>query len=106
MTKRLKVAARILPDGQPFSCTGQEAKTLLLLLQKGAAGVEAYDFRGGPPFRLPAYCHSLIKHKGLHIETQRVKHDGGWHGRFVLHTLVKIIAVVNPNKPLAEQVAA
>ena len=106
MTKRLKVTARMLPDGQQFTCTGQEAKTLVLLKQKGAAGVEAYDFRGGPPFRLPAYCHSLIKHKGLHIETQRVNHDGGWHGRFVLHTTIEIIAVVDPNMLQAQQVAA
>ena len=102
---RLKVTARILPDGSPFTCRGQEAKTLILLHQKGAEGVEAYDFRGGPPFRLPAYCHSLIKHKGLRIETQRVNHDGGWHGRFVLHTLVEIIAVIDPNKSQAQQVA-
>jgi hypothetical protein len=106
MSKRLKVTARILPDGLNFTCTGQEAKTLFLLKQKGAAGVQAYDFRGGPPFRLPAYCHSLIKHRGLHIETQRVNHEGGWHGRFVLHTPIEIIAVADPAQPQALQVAA
>ena len=90
MTKRLKITARI-------------QQTLLLLHQKGAAGVEAYDFRGGPPFRL---CHSLIKHKGLHIETQRVNHEGGWHGKFVLHTPIEIISVDDPAKPQALQVAA
>ena len=104
--KRPKVTARILPDGQPFTCRGQEAQTLLLLHQKGAAGVQAYDFRGGPPFRLPAYCHSLIKHKGLHIETQRVNHEGGWHGRFVLHTAVEIISTTDPAKPSETAVAA
>ena len=99
MTKRFRVTARILPDGLPFTCAGQEAKTLSLLLQKGAAGVQAYDFRGGPPFRLPAYCHSLIKHKGLQIETQRVNHEGGWHGKFVLHTPIDIISTTDPAKP-------
>jgi hypothetical protein len=92
MAKRIKITARILPDGQPFTATGQEARTLLLLVQKGRAGVQAYDFRGGPPFRLPAYCWSLIRKHGLAIETVRVPHDGGWHGRFVLHTPVEIIS--------------
>ena len=105
MAKRLSIKARVLPDGLPFTCAGQEAKTLILLHQKGAAGVQAYDFRGGPPFRLPAYCHSLIKHKGLHIETQRVNHDGGWHGRFVLHTSIEIIGTTDPANPRETAVA-
>ena len=105
MTNCLKVTARILPDGLPFTCRGQEAKTLLLLGQKGVAGVEADDFRGGPPFRLPAYCLSLIKHKGFVVETQRVNHDGGWHGRFVLRAPIEIIAITDPAKPQATQVA-
>lgn len=95
---KLKITARIGTDGKPFETRGQEAKTLALLVAKGRAGVEAYDFQGGPPFRLPAYCHSLIR-KGLIIETVRVNHDGGWHGRFVLHTPVAILAVDDPAKP-------
>jgi hypothetical protein len=101
--RAFKVEARALPDGQLFTVRGQEAKTLALLVQKGASGVTAYDFRGGPPFRLPAYCHSLIKHKLLAIETVRVPHDGGWHGRFVLHTPVETMRIIDPAKPeLAE----
>lgn len=100
MGKRIKVIARVSPGGNAFTVTGQEAKTLLLLSQKGNAGVTAYDFRGGPPFRLPAYCHSMIKHKGLSIETRRESHEGGWHGRFVLHTPIEILEVVDPaSKP-------
>lgn len=91
MSKRLKLKARLLPDGQPFTVRGQEAKTLLLLRQKGQLGVVAYDFRGGPPFRLPAYTWSLMRRHGLIIETQRELHDGGWHGRFVLHSSIEII---------------
>ena len=96
--RKLKITARIGTDGKPFETVGQEAKTLALLVAKGKTGVEAYDFQGGPPFRLPAYCHSLIR-KGLIIETVRVTHDGGWHGRFVLHTPVEILAVDDPAKP-------
>ena len=106
MKAHLKVTACILPDGQPFTCRGQEAKTLVLLHQKGAAGVQRYGCRGGPRLRLPAHCHSLIKRKGLHIETQRVTHDGGWHGRFVLHTPIEIIGTSDPAMPQVLQVAA
>ena len=69
--------------GERFSC----------LHQKGALGVVAYDFRGGPPFRLPAYTWSLMRNHGLVIETRREQHECGWHGRFVLHTPIEIIAI-------------
>jgi hypothetical protein len=91
MIKRIKVTARILPDGQPFTATGQEGRTLLLLHQKAMRGVVAYDFAGGPPFRLPAYVWSLKRKHGLTIETKRGLHNTGWHGVFVLHTPIEII---------------
>ena len=97
---KLKIRARVLPDGQPFVCRGQEAKTLLLLVEKGTEGVVAYDFRGGPPFRLPAYVWALTRNFGLTIETRREPHDGGWHGCYVLHSLVQILG------PEPERVAA
>ena len=92
MSRRLTITARILPDGAMFTATGQEARTLLLLHRKGKDGVVAYDFTGGPPFRLPAYVWALKRKHGLHIETKHDLHDGGWHGRFVLHTAVEIAA--------------
>ena len=106
MAKRFKVQARIVPDGMPFTASGQEARTLLLLYSKGTTGVVAYDFRGGPPFRLPAYTWSLMRKFGLQIETRREGHDTGWHGRFVLHTPVEILVVLDPAKPETEKVAA
>jgi hypothetical protein len=96
MAKRFRITARILPDGPSFTLSGQEAKTLVLLHEKGAAGVVAYDFSGGPPFRLPAYTCSLKRNHGLVIETRREQHECGSHGRFVLQTPVEIIAVVDP----------
>ena len=106
MSKRFKVSARKLPGGMKFTASGQEGRTLLLLHQKGALGVVAYDFRGGPPFRLPAYTWSLMRNHGLIIETQREQHECGWHGRFVLHTPIEIIAVDDPALPLPERQAA
>jgi hypothetical protein len=98
MSKRFKVTTRKMPDGSPFITSGQEAKTHLLLQEKGALGVVAYDFRGGPPFRLPAYTWSLMRNHGLTIETRREKHECGWHGRFVLHTPIEILVVDDPAK--------
>ena len=95
MSKRFKVTARIIPDGVPFTTASQEARTLLLLHQKGALGVVAYDFQGGPPFRLPANTWALMRKHGLVIETRRELHEGGWHGRFVLHTPVEILAIAD-----------
>jgi hypothetical protein len=102
MAARIKVKARIVPDGMSFTASGQEAKTLLLLVEKGKTGVVAYDFRGGPPFRLPAYTWALMRRHGLIIETVREKHDGGWHGRFVLHTPVEILPDVAAMSPQQE----
>jgi hypothetical protein len=101
---KIVITARVLPHGVPFTCKGQEAKTLLLLTEKSTAGVVAYDFTGGPPFRLPAYTWALMRNHGLNIETLREQHEGGWHGRFVLHTPVEIVAVNDPAKP--ERMAA
>ena len=106
MTKRLKVTACKLPDGLPFTASGQEGRTLLLLHQKGALGIVAYDFRGGPPFRLPAYTWSLMRKHGLAIETCREQHESCWHGRFVLHTPIEILAIDYPAKQQAERQAA
>ncbi len=105
MSKRFKVIARKL-EGETFTASGQEGRTLLLLHQKGALGVVAYDFRGGPPFRLPAYTWSLMRNHGLVIETRREQHECGWHGRFVLHTPIEILAVDDPAMPLPERQAA
>jgi hypothetical protein len=60
MVKRAypKVLAR-LAEGQTIRAVGREAETLLMLVQKGSTGVRAYDFAGGPPFRLGAYVHDF-----------------------------------------------
>ena len=76
------------PDGA-FSVTGQVAKALAALLSAGAAGVTALEVNSWA-YRLGAYVHTLRHDYGLAIETVREPHDGGWHGRYVLHSPVSI----------------
>lgn len=102
MGSRVKVTARKLPDGKPFIATGQEGRTLLLLHEKASRGVVVFDFRGGPAFRLAAYACSLKSKFSLAIETRRELHDGGWHGVYVLHTPIEIIAIHNPETKTAK----
>lgn len=60
-------------DGQPIHANGREGETLLRLVEKGARGLRAYDFPGGPPFRLGAYVHDL-RRMGIAIRTERETH--------------------------------
>jgi len=94
MVKRAfpKVLAR-LAEGQTIRAVGREAETLLMLVQKGTCGVRAYDFAGGPPFRLGAYVHDL-RRMGLAIRTDRERHEGGEHGVYVLESPVTVIQVL------------
>jgi len=79
-------------DGRPLRVIGREAETLLLLVDRGARGVAAYDFAGGPPFRLPAYVFAL-RRLGVLIRTDREPHATGSHGRFTLEGPVRLVEV-------------
>lgn len=68
---------------------GRDAETLLVLVRRAEKGVTAFDFVGGPAFRLAAYIGRLRK-TGLDIKTLREAHDCGSHGRYVLRTPVEI----------------
>jgi hypothetical protein len=72
-------------DGLLIIATGREGETLLQLVERGAKGVRAYDFPGGPPFRLAAYICDL-RAMGLAISTASEPHAGGWHARYLLET--------------------
>lgn len=87
-----KVRAR-LADGSTFAVVGREAATLLLLVEKKTHGLRAYDFRGGPPFRLSAYIHDLRHNFGLAIETTREPHATGTHAVYTMATAVEIVAI-------------
>jgi hypothetical protein len=85
-TDRLRV---IHDDGAPsFIASGQTAKAIRALVLAGKQGVTAQEVAGWA-YRFAAYCHELRK-LGLDIETVREPHEGGWHGRHVLHTLVRL----------------
>jgi Helix-turn-helix domain len=89
-----RVLAKVDGDeGQYIRVNGRDGATLVKLVQKGRRGLRAYDFPGGPPFRLPAYIHDLRK-EGLVIRTEREEHAPGMrHGVFYLETPVTILAV-------------
>ena len=85
-----KLKIRVIRDdgGAGFVATGQTAKTIRALVLAGSLGVTAQELASWA-LRLAAYCHDLRK-QGLDIETIREAHDGGWHGRHVLHTIVRL----------------
>lgn len=82
-----------LADGSKIHATGREGETLIRLVEKGTRGLRAYDFPGGPPFRLPAYVHDL-RGMGLAIRTDREKHATGHHAVYVLESPVTIERVL------------
>ncbi|PCI42904.1 MAG: hypothetical protein COB49_13060 [Alphaproteobacteria bacterium] len=79
-------------DNTPVTVRGRNAETLLKLIERGTQGLTAYDFAGGPPYRLGAYI-AYLRALGLSIETLREAHDCGWHARYVLHTPVTVSKV-------------
>ena len=77
------------PDG-PFTVRGQTGKSLKALVSAGDAGVTALEVTCWA-LRFSAYCWDLRHKHGLIIDTLREKHDGGWHGRHVLRSRVRIV---------------
>lgn len=71
--------------------SGQTAKALIALAHAGERGVTALECNTWA-YRLAAYCYFLRRDWGLSIRTDREEHSGGWHGRHVLETPVRIVA--------------
>lgn len=82
-----------LPDDTKLRVVGREAETLIRLVEKGPRGLRAYDFPGGPPFRLGAYIFDL-RCMGLAIRTEREPHATGQHGVYFLETPVFIERII------------
>lgn len=84
--------AEVLGNGRYFETRGQIAKALVALVDAGDRGVTALDVSSWA-YRFAAYTFDLRKNHGLEIQTLREEHPGGWHGRHVLRTPVRIVSV-------------
>jgi hypothetical protein len=71
----------------------QPQRALAALIRTGSVGVTALELSSWA-YRLGAYVQTLRHDHGLAIETLREPHDGGWHGRYVLHTPCQMIGGV------------
>jgi hypothetical protein len=78
------------PSGRIAISARQPRRALAALIKAGSKGVTALELSSWA-YRLGAYVHTLRHDYGLTIETLREPHDGGWHGRYVLHTPCQII---------------
>ena len=78
------------PAGRIAISARQPRRALSALINAGSKGVTALELSSWA-YRLGAYVHTLRHDYGLAIETLREPHDGGWHGRYVLHTPCQII---------------
>jgi len=90
--RRITLTFERLSDGSVFQVTGQTARTLLALHEAGGSGATALEC-GAWAYRLAAYCFDLRRLFGLDVVTLREGHENGWHGRHVLRSPVRIIAV-------------
>ena len=91
-------AIAYLPDGErQFIVRGQTGKALVALVAGGDRGVSALEVATWA-YRLAGYCYFLRRDFGLSIRTEREDHPGGWHGRHVLETPVRIVFVADPEQ--------
>jgi hypothetical protein len=84
--------AEVLGESRRFEVRGQTAKALVALVDAGDRGLSALDVSSWA-YRFAAYTFDLRTKYGLEIQTLREEHPGGWHGRHVLRTSVRIVSV-------------
>lgn len=95
LTVRFTVPHAGEPDRE-YEAVGQVARTLLALVAAGQRGITALEVSGWA-FRLAAYCCDLRHRFGLAVRTVREVHPGGWHGRHILESPVRILFVDDPD---------
>lgn len=79
-------------DGREIRAIGREGATLLMLIENGPRGVRAFDFAGGPAYRLSAYIHDL-RRMGISIRREFERHATGFHAVYVLESRMAIVRV-------------
>ncbi|WP_378947803.1 hypothetical protein [Mesorhizobium sp. ANAO-SY3R2] len=89
MSEKLRVIAKIEPDGSTLEVVGRDAWALKNLIGAGKRGCTPIDHPG------PRWSHYVWKLRGmgLVIETVHEDHGGpfaGTHARYVLHSVVTI----------------
>lgn len=78
------------PAGSIAISARQQRRALAALINAGSQGITALEISSWA-YRLGAYVYILRHDYGLAIETLREPHDGGWHGRYVLHTPCHVV---------------
>lgn len=90
MSEKLRILARIEPDGGAHEVIGRDAWALTNLIRAGERGCTPIDTPG------PRWSHYVFKLRraGFVIETIHEDHGGpfaGTHARYVLRSVVTII---------------
>ncbi|WP_156460214.1 hypothetical protein [Mesorhizobium sp. Root157] len=89
MSDKLRLIAKIEPDGGVHEVIGRDAWALKNLIAAGKRGCTPIDHPG------PRWSHYVYKLRGMGfiIETVHEEHGGpfaGTHARYVLHSVVTI----------------
>src|SRR5687768_5083972 len=84
----------VVHDGErELRFVGREAHTLSQLIERGSKGLSSVE-QIGP--RISHYTMK-IRRAGIVVETVKENHAGafnGWHGRYVLHTPLRVVEIV------------
>ena len=88
---KLRILAKIMPDGGVHEVIGRDAWALKNLMDAGKRGCTPIDHPG------PRWSHYVFKLRGMGfiIETVHEDHGGpfaGTHARYVLHSQVTILS--------------
>lgn len=104
MTHAVRVRAT-LKDGKSLVFSGREAWTLAQLNNAGKKGVTPIE-RPAPRW---SHYVMMLRRAGLDIETIHEKHGGtfaGTHGRYVLHTPVRLEGLPPPERKAKKKPAS
>lgn len=104
--RKMKARFRVTegPYTRDLEFVGQTCRALQALILAGNRGVTAQEMSSWA-LRLAHYVLELRK-EGLNVEMIREPHPGGWHGRYVLHSDVRLLRYIEDNPEGDERAAA